>query len=196
MRIQVANPASTFFEAVTSDVVTPAGTPTAGSLLIIISGGTQNRTITPPSGWTLHTRVSSSGTLGLMYKVATGSEPANYTVTFSAGLSGGSQYFELRNAETSSPIALTIGTQGASLTTISPGTYAVDTPGLAITFIAKSFTAAWTADNGFTNFPASGQMKVAVKNFQAIDTSETVNWSGTIEDVGTDLVFIKSRFIR
>lgn len=59
---------------------------TAGNLLIAVSiHTTSSATYTPPAGWTQVNRLSASNGVATFFtKVATGSEPANYTFTASA----------------------------------------------------------------------------------------------------------------
>lgn len=67
-------------------VTKPTGT-ASGELMVAIVNWNTNGTITPPSGWTEKNTVTafSGGTTGLYYKVAGGSEPADYTWSFSNG---------------------------------------------------------------------------------------------------------------
>lgn len=188
------------YTSVTSVVVTPGSTPVSGELMIITIGGSQIRGITQPAGWTLISRVSTFGTAGMMYKFATGSEPANYTVTFTGGaLSGGAAYFQLTDVDPDAPTGASIGANSVgSVTTLNVGSFAVLRPGIAITIIAKSASGGgWTTDNGFTPVIAAGQHKYAWKNYLIPDASETVNWSGPVaETIGVDLVVFHSRYVK
>lgn len=186
--------------AATSVVVTPGSTPVAGELMIITIGGTQIRTITAPSGWTLITRVSSFGTAGIMYKFATSSEPANYTVTFTGGtLSGGAAFFQLTNIDTSDITGASVGADSVgNVTSLNIGNFNVSRPGMAISIIAKSASGGgWSADNGFTPVIVAGQHKYAWKPYNVLGTSQTTTWTGPVaETIGIDLVMFHSRYVR
>lgn len=195
MRIAFSNNVNYSLAGVTSQVITPSSTPVAGNMQIIVIGGSQSRTITPPAGWTLVTRVSIGGTVGFMWKVATGSEPANYTVNLNASLGGGAAYFELANADTSDPIAVHIGNQGTAVTSLNVGNYTAGSYGFAIALLAKSSTGIWAIDNSFSNQAPGSQFYYAVKGTLAASTGNTANWTGPSEDVATDLFFIRSKYV-
>jgi hypothetical protein len=69
----------------------PSGT-AAGNLLLVQIGrnGGSNGSVTVPTGWNLVNDTNRSTDVGqtILYKVATGSEPANYSFTVSYGVSG------------------------------------------------------------------------------------------------------------
>lgn len=65
--------------------ITAPTTITAGNLLVACLVSTTNgATYTPPAGWTQVTTLSATGVAFVYTKVATGSEPANYTFTCSS----------------------------------------------------------------------------------------------------------------
>lgn len=67
-----------------SSIAVPTGT-VSGDLMVAFVGGFNPSTVTPPSGWTqvgsTVTWQSSQYSSALLYRVAGGSEPANYTFT-------------------------------------------------------------------------------------------------------------------
>lgn len=184
---------------VSSVVITPGTTPTANDLMVITIGGSQSRTITPPAGWYLVPRASGFGTSGIMYKVATGSEPANYTVNFSGTLSFGAAFFQLSNIDFEAADSTTIGaTSVGTVTSLNSGNFNVTRPGIAISLLSKSATGGgWNTDNGFTSILVAGQHKYAWKQYPVLATGENTTWSGPVaETIGVDLTFFNSRYVK
>lgn len=179
--------------------VTPAVAPTSGNLMIITSGGVQNRTVSAnPSGFTrVDTSGVGSGTNVLWWKYATGSEPADYTITWSGSLDGGWSFTEIRNVVESSPIFYHSGNSGIGVTSLNaaPSNFNVPGPGIAITYISKSSTSAWTTNNGYVTFNPSGEHKIAKRIYSAVALGENVTWSGSSETVLVDIIFIKGKTV-
>lgn len=180
----------------TTFTITPLVTPTSGNLIVILSGGTQTRTtVTPPTGFTEEsTAGGGSGTSKLFWKVAGGSEPANYTIDWSGTLNGGIAIIEYSNADTNSPIGMHIGANAIGTSAALPS-HSITTPGVTLTYIAKSGTSVWSADNSYTNITPSGEFRYATKTYNAVATGQNVSWSGTSETVNADLVLIKGKLI-
>src|SRR3990172_7416901 len=92
----------------TLTIARPANTVENDVMVAAIGVSASAPTITPPTGWTLVRKTdnaaANANSLAVYYKVATASEPANYTWSFSAstGSVGGIQSFY--NVDTSSPI--------------------------------------------------------------------------------------------
>lgn len=176
---------------------TPVSVPPTGDLIIIMAGGLQTRaSVSIPSGFTELAGIGGGArTNSLFWKVATSSEPASYSITWDGTLSGGIASMVISNVNISSPINYQVGNSGVSVTSLSLPSHNIPNPGVAITIIAKSGTAAWTADNGYTNVNPSGQFKGAYKHFSAIAVSQAVAWSGTVESVTSDLFLVNARQI-
>src|SRR5688572_6714069 len=130
------------YTSTASVTLTPGVAVTVGEMMVITIGATQVRGLTPPSGWTLITKVSSFGTSGIMYKVAAAGEPANYTVNFTGGvMSGGAAFFQLTNIDVTDPVGASFGnTSVGVVTSLNMGNFPVTRSGMAIAIIAKSGT--------------------------------------------------------
>lgn len=180
----------------TSVLVTPSAPPVAGNVLFILLGGNASRTITPPSGFTLVPRVSIGATVGLMWKVATGAEPADYTVNFSGTLDGGGTYFEIKDIDTSIAVESYGDESVGAVTSFNAGNFSVPTPGIVFSILAKSGTSAWTPSNDFVISATPGQCKVGRKIYAYYTNSDTVTWSGTSETVVMDNYFFHAKYVR
>ena len=178
--------------------VTPLVTPTAGNLLIISAGGTQTRTLTTsPAGFTLLTTMGGGGggTQALWWKVATGSEPANYSIVWGAILAGGWDIMEIKDTDIISPIDFQIGGNVIAGTSLALTSYNVTRPGLAFTCVSKTLTTNWTSDNGTTNLSGAGEHKRSYKIYSSVINNEIITWSGPSQNVIADLIYIKGRQI-
>ncbi len=105
-------------EAVTINV--PAGTTTDDVMLAAIAVGPSTTGIAAPAGWTLINRVdqaaATSNSQAVYYRIATSSEPASYTWTFSGGAISGTAggIITYRGVDTASPIDASGGNTTAS----------------------------------------------------------------------------------
>jgi len=164
-------------------------TVSSGNLLIaaVATDGDTSASIAAPSGWTLIDRgcYSSAVTLGAWYKIATGSEPASYTFSWTGSQQSYGWIMRFTGHNASSPINTSSATGGSSSTPTSPavtttvancmilrlgafddGDINVDAPGLsghtAITMDSSSATtggvAYWKLDetSGTTAADSSG----------------------------------------
>lgn len=179
--------------------ITPLVAPVAGRLLVITAGGTQSRSVvTPPTGFTnVASLGAGSGTNVLYYRIATGSEPANWTIVWSGSLNGGWDFMEVSAVDTVSPFGFHFGNSASSVTTLAPAAsgYNVTMPGVAFTYISKSSTASWTPDNSYFDLSGAGEHKVGYKVYSGPATGDTVNWAGTVETVTAEIIFIKGKLI-
>jgi hypothetical protein len=125
-------------------VTKPAGTVSGDVLVAFIGAIGTTVTFTPPSGWTLLAAETSNANINysVYYKVAGGSEPANYTWTPSIGAKGSIQlgaYIDVDNTTpidahnnglnstgtvTTVPVAVTVVTTGSDLLTAAFGRHA------------------------------------------------------------------------
>jgi len=96
----------------------------AGNLLIaaVATDGDTSASITAPSGWTLINRGSynSEVTLGAWYKIATGTEPASYTFSWTGNQQSYGWIMRFTGHNASSPINTSSATGGSSSTPTSP----------------------------------------------------------------------------
>lgn len=180
--------------------VTPTSTPITGNLMVIIAGGAQTRSVTtPPSGFTALTQqgVTAATTNRIFYKFATASEPSSYTVVWGGGtLSGGASFIEVQDVDRSNPVNLHVGTGSAvSVTTLAIPSYNITNVGFAVTFIAKSGTSTWAADNDFDNIAGAGQSRKETKIYRNPATGEITTWTGTSETGNADLVFFNGKVL-
>ncbi|MEK7413807.1 MAG: hypothetical protein AAB263_10885, partial [Planctomycetota bacterium] len=102
----------------TLTIARPANTVENDVMVAAIGVSANTPTITPPSGWTLvrqtDNTAANANSLAVYYKVATASEPANYSWSFSAstGSVGGIQTFY--NVDIANPIDVENGQTTAS----------------------------------------------------------------------------------
>jgi hypothetical protein len=177
--------------------ITPTTPPTPGSLMWISIAGTANRGIlTQMSGgpWAYYDRTSAAAlvTMGNWFKFATASEPASYSVTFTATVAGGWRFMELSNVDTD----YLIGRNGAgalSVTSLAMPSYSSYSPSIMLTSCGKSLTTNWTSDNGTTNLSGAGQHKCSYKQYDLPASSEIITWSGPVQDVIADWFVIRGK---
>jgi hypothetical protein len=95
-----------------------------GDLMIAAVAADGSTTISAPSGWTSINQgsYSSAITLGAWYKVATSSEPASYTFSFSGSEQAYGWIMRFTGYDSSSPINSSAYTTGSSSTPTSPAT--------------------------------------------------------------------------
>jgi len=166
-----------------SYTITPDATPTDGNLVILVYGGTQTRTPTPPGGFTNISHSVTSGTLCVAYKFASG-EPSSYTVTFSGSIVGTIQLYEVNNIDDSNPyIGALTPADGTAVTSLSCGSYNVSQPSFHISSLEMSGGAAWSPDNSFTDIVSAGQRhRSAYRIYGGPVNSETTTWAGASID--------------
>ena len=141
----------------------PSGTVAGDVMIASIAVRPNTATMTAPAGWKLVRRIDNgnenANSLAVYYKVAGGSEPANYAWTFSTPTSaaGGIQTFT--GVDTTSPINVEGGQTTAnalSHTTPSVTTTVADT--MIVTSHAFASAASWVPPSGMTEaFEAANQ---------------------------------------
>jgi hypothetical protein len=138
---------------VTSTVTAPA-TPTEGNLLIIQTGGVQNRTPADLTGWTkVIITHPTAGTDYYYYKVASASELTSWLLNFGSAIQGGWIFYELANCDLVAPFQALIKSDsgGISVATFDYPTYNISIPTLALMFIYLSAVSnTWVPTNSFT----------------------------------------------
>ncbi len=139
----------------TITITKPSGTASGDVLIAGISfeTGTDETSITVPSGWTLVRRVNNSNNEGLAVyrKVAGGSEPASYAWTFaqSRSLSGGIMAFT--GVDNTTPIDVENGQATAQNTThATPSLTTTQANTVLVTHFAIPQSATWTPPTGMT----------------------------------------------
>ncbi len=125
----------------------------AGHVLIAqVVFRTPTNVVTPPSGWILIRRDETSSTIGMAsyYKVATSSEPATYTWTFSASvlLAGGIADFS--GVKTSSPINAQAGSFQSGTSMIAPSITTTVPNTELVFFSSASLVGTVSPPNGMT----------------------------------------------
>jgi hypothetical protein len=139
----------------------PTGT-VSGNLLIALLGGSHS-VVTPASGFTL-IRSSSAGGSGVItdtyYKVAGGSEPADYTFTNSNTGAGNVYGVMLRISGFSANEPVHSSVAGPALNTDVPSGVAGITPSYAESLLIMF----WGQNGGVTNDPSYTSEAIAVSN--------------------------------
>ena len=113
-------------------------------------------TITPPSGWTLVRRIDNTvsvdrNSLAVYIKVATASEPASHTWTFSASAGAAGGIASFIGVDTSNPIDVENGqATGNSTTHATPSVTTTGNSTMLVTSHAFASGATWTPPAGMT----------------------------------------------
>ena len=149
----------------------PGGGPASGGLAINVPTGTlandvmiasvstapDTIAITPPAGWTLIRQVTQSNTnsskLSSYYKVATGTEPANYTWVLSgAGFNGAAGGIaSIIGVDTATPYDAEAGTATpSSRDHVAPSVITTLADGMLVTTHQLTSSATWTPPTGMT----------------------------------------------
>jgi len=177
--------------------ITPATPPIAGNLMWISIGGQGNRAVTggPSGGWVAYPADPGMGALvtgANWFKIATDSEPASWTATFSASLPGGWTFSEFENVETAQPYSTNgASTGGIQATTLVMPNYQIICPGISLAAIYKgSSLTGWAADNGYSTYGGSGQHRRAFKAF-SYPILENFSWSGGLENAEAQYFLFK-----
>ncbi|MFJ7566547.1 DUF6701 domain-containing protein [Herminiimonas sp. NPDC097707] len=135
----------------------PVGVLADDIMIASISVGLNGIVVTPPSGWILVRQVVRSGTnsstLQTYYRVATGSDPASYSWTFSGGTHvgavGGITAFS--GADLVTPIANEAGAATNSATThTAPSVITSKANSMLVTVHEYSSSGTWTPPGGMT----------------------------------------------
>jgi hypothetical protein len=181
-----------------SVLVTPGGAVTQGSLLAVIIGGMHNVTINSlPSGWTQVVTSGSGRINSFCWKIATGSEPANYTFGLSGSLTGGWWFGELGNVQTDDPIMLHTGlSSSGNVTSITIPNYDIRGYCMALSYLAMSTEEAWTANSGYGGIEIGDRLRLGSRFFKQVGFNQSLTWSGVVPTtVSADLVLIRGRKI-
>jgi hypothetical protein len=130
-------------------VTKPAGTASGDLLLAFVGAIGTSVTFTAPSGWTLLAAETSNTNINfsVYYKVAGGSEPANYTWTPSIGAKGGVLLEAHIDVDNTTPIDAHNNGLNSSNVTTAPATLSVVTTGselITAAFGRHAFAAAHT----------------------------------------------------
>lgn len=109
-------------------------------------GAANATTITPPAGWTLVDQglISAQGVCTTYYRFSNGSEPANYTWSFSTGAFASGETSSYRGVNTLTPINANGNNNGASTSPTGPSV----TTTITNTWLLTSFAVA--ANGGIT----------------------------------------------
>ena len=160
----------------------PSGTSVGDVMIASIAVRPNTATITEPAGWTLVRRIdnanANANSLAVYYKVAGGSEPANYTWTFSTstGSAGGIQTFS--GVDTTNPINVEAGQNTANgLTHATPSVTTTAANTMIVTSHGFTSSATWTPPAGMTEafdaasltVPATGG--ISIEGNYAIQTA-------------------------
>jgi len=136
-------------------IARPANTVENDVMIASIGVSANSPTITPPPGWTLVRQTNNTATnansLVVYRKVATSTEPVNYTWTFSAstGSAGGIQTFF--NVDTANPIDVENGQTTPSGTAhATPSVITTVANTMLVTSHTFSSSRTWTAPGGMT----------------------------------------------
>lgn len=191
-----ATDASGTITASSSVVVTPAAAAAEGEMLIALIGGATSVTITGlPAGWTEIPTGVGTRLCSLCYKVATGSEPADYTFTLSGSMANGGWWFgSSLYVDTTDPI-LFHGFSSATGTSVG---VSYDCLGMAIGFsyLAMSAEEVWAADNGYSTVEAGDRFRIGVRLYNTVLRSQLAQWTGPISvSVTQNLVLMRGRRI-
>ncbi len=111
----------------TLTIATPTGTAT-GDLLLATVSTDGDRTLNTPADWTLLDQGQSSGsdsTLAVFYRIATATEPANHTFTWSGGEEAAGAIVRYSGVSTSNPIDASATGTGQSTSPTSPAATAL-----------------------------------------------------------------------
>lgn len=191
-----ATDASGTITASSSVLVTPAAAAAEGEMLVALIGGESSVTITGlPAGWTQIATGVGTRLCSLCYKVATGSEPANYTFTLSGSMTNGGWWFgSSPYVDTTNPILL--HTHSSATGTSVGVTY--DCLGMAIGFslLAMSAEEVWSANNGYSTTEAGDRFRIGVRLYNTILRSQSHGWSGPVSaSVSMNLILMRGRRI-
>ncbi len=131
----------------------PPGTTTNDAMVASIAIRPSAAAITPPAGWALVRRMDNgaSNSLAIYGKVATASEPASYSWTFSAstGSAGGIRSFS--GVDMTAPIDIENGVSTASaLNHAAPSVTTTSTNDMIVTSHGFASSATWTTPAGMT----------------------------------------------
>ncbi len=155
-------------------IARPAATVVDDVMLAGIGVSADSPTITAPAGWTLVRQTNQTNTtrnaLAVFQRIATASEPATYTWTFSAsaGAAGGIAAFS--GADVQDPIDVELGqTNNNSTSQPAPSVTTTAANEMVVTFHTMASAATWTPPAGMTEAidVASGGLGAAGQSLQA-----------------------------
>lgn len=182
----------------------PAGTVEDDLLImgIIIQRG--DATVTTPSGWTAlqdtptGSATSADAKLASFYKVAGGSEPADYTVNISsiAWISGA--ILRLTGADTTTPIPASGEAQNESVSSLNaPAVSTTTSNGMFIILAGRRDGGGDIPTvSGYTNEDSSATSNVRIDAFSKAEASAgssgtpTVDWTNTQDDAAVHIIAV------
>ncbi|MFN8629543.1 MAG: hypothetical protein U0838_04245 [Chloroflexota bacterium] len=173
---QYALQTGTLTSSASLSIPRPTGT-TTGMVLVasVTADGGSGTSITPPAGWTLIRRTDNGTNLALAsyYRVATGSESANYVFTISGSQPATGQITQFSNVDTTSvlePVGTSTGNTGSSAsvqaTTFTTGVDYTEVVGVYATTPTTSFSPpSGMTEEVDTSFPSGGP-SIELSHFQ------------------------------
>lgn len=153
-----------------------------GRFMVMLIGGVQTRTVTPPIGWGSYhiPSVGSAGTSTIMWKAAL-SESGSYSIDLSSSMTPGAIYYaEFLGVDLVNPLAFNVGssTSSPASSRVSPN-FSFTFPGLAFSGCQHdSVTPQWTPNNSFNLIAASSPVRAAYRIYNEAALSQNVTWSG------------------
>lgn len=171
------------YSALSSYAFTIGVTPVQGNLMIFTVGGVQSRTVSiSGSGWTKADTTLLPNSVSIFYKFAGAGETTSITFTMTGGtLQGTVCYMEVTNMDTVRTSGVT-ASQGFTGLSVTLPTTLVSAPGFLISVHAKSATALWTVNNGWTAILGiANRMNTAYKIIdpKVVPYSESFTWTNT-----------------
>lgn len=182
----------------------PSGTVEDDLLIMSIVIQRGDATVTTPSGWTaledtpVGAATASDSRLASFYKVAGGSEPADYTITISATAWISGTILRITGADTTTPIPASDEVEDESVTS-------VNTPAVSTTTDDGMFVIiAGRRDSGgdsptvstYTNQDNSSVSNIRIDAFTKVQASAgssgtpTVDWTNTQDDAAAHIIAI------
>jgi hypothetical protein len=135
----------------------------AGNLIVITSGGVQDRSVSSGPhtslGFTRVNRAASGATLNVWYKISDGTEGLSFPIVYSGNLQGGWVYSEWSNVDKTVPYSSEshVDSGGISVSGIANTPYTIPYPQLVIyDLILSSATTSWILDSSTLNLGGLG----------------------------------------
>ncbi len=161
----------------TLTVPVPGATLSGDLLVATIAVRPSTSTITAPAGWTLRIRTNQSSGVAnaqaIYYRVATGSEPASYSWTFSTSTGSAGGMVAFSGVDPVTPIDVSAGTaNSSSLSQPAPSVTTTVANTMVVTSHSMSSSATWTPPAGMAE--AVDRASLTVPN--ALGISLEVNY--------------------
>ncbi len=157
--------------------LTPARTPESGNLLFAAFGGVTARTVSAaPSGWVqVGTTPTGSGCLFHYYKIAGGSEPANYAFTLSGTTNGQWVFYELKN--TYEIAYFTESVNSAAGTVFTHSSININKPSIALASIQIQASTTITPPANYIITTTNFRHELGVRLFPITRPVSTPSWT-------------------